>query len=35
MRWHVGCCPFGLIAKTYIHIKKMQELRTFATVLLQ
>jgi hypothetical protein len=22
MRWHVGCCPFGLIAKTDIPIKK-------------
>ena len=22
MRWHVGCCPFGLIAKTRIHLKK-------------
>jgi len=22
MRWHVGCSPFRLIAKTLIHIKK-------------
>lgn len=35
MRWHVGCCPFEWIAKTRIHIKKMKEPRTFATVLLQ